>query len=191
MRRRYPGFCTKSFEMLQCRTVFPEFESSLGKTNRVHVLRVDFSVDCDSSVHTMHRAVAILFIAVAAALPVYVIRRLRLAASSNNESVSHCVAADLHVDVEHARDAITNLMEARSFSFITAGLSSEYMWWEVCASWQPTIDGLASAQAWRTRSIESETLLARSARNRVGGAGRLPVRERLPSQRLRAAPTGR
>ena len=55
--------------MLQCRTIFPGFETHAA----VRVLRSDYSVDCDSGWHTAHVFVAALFVAVAALIPVVVL----------------------------------------------------------------------------------------------------------------------
>lgn len=55
--------------MLQCRTIFPGFETHPA----VRVLRSDYSVDCDSGWHTAHVFVAALFVAVAALIPVVVL----------------------------------------------------------------------------------------------------------------------
>ena len=40
------------------------------------------------------------------------------------------MAAELGVRVEDAQEAISNLVTGRDFSFMTAGLSSQYLWWE-------------------------------------------------------------
>ena len=129
----------RAFEMLQCRVVSPGFESESGAntTKPVRVLSVDYSVDCDSALYTVHKAVAIAFVVVAAALPVlviWIVRRLTGHGHRADSIVSQRVAAELGVSVEDAHEAITNLVDARSFSFMTAGLSSQYLWWEVCCA---------------------------------------------------------
>ena len=43
------------------------------------------------------------------------------------------MAAELGVGVEDAQEAISNLVTGREFSFMTAGLSSQYLWFEAQA----------------------------------------------------------
>ena len=43
------------------------------------------------------------------------------------------MAAELGVGVEDAQEAISNLVTGREFSFMTAGLSSQYLWSEAQA----------------------------------------------------------
>ena len=43
------------------------------------------------------------------------------------------MAAELGVGVEDAQEAISNLVTGRAFSFMTAGLSSQYPWFEAQA----------------------------------------------------------
>ena len=60
----YPGFCTRAFEMLQCRTVYPAYTitaSGVTKTiDSIERLAVDFSVDCDTGLYAAHNAKAAL-----------------------------------------------------------------------------------------------------------------------------------
>ena len=124
--------------MFRCREVFPEFTTADGtQVNRANVLSVDFSVDCDSTLHAVHEFVASVFIAIAVALPAVVIWRVRglsrddgEGAESDNCMISHRVATELGVSMEGTQEAITGLCTARSFSFMTAGLASQFLWWE-------------------------------------------------------------
>ena len=43
------------------------------------------------------------------------------------------MAVELGVGVEDAQEAISNLVTGRAFSFMTAGLSSQYLWFEAQA----------------------------------------------------------
>ena len=40
------------------------------------------------------------------------------------------VSHELGVDAEHAQEAIANLVTGREFSFMTAGLAPQCLWWE-------------------------------------------------------------
>ena len=99
------------------------------------MLSVDYSVNCDHSLHTTHEVVAAVFIAVAVALPAAVLLRVRALSNdvgglASNSMISH-VAAELGVSLESAKEAITSLSNRRAFSFMTAGLASQFLWWEV------------------------------------------------------------
>ena len=100
------------------------------------MLSVDYSVNCDHSLHTTHELVAAVFIALAVALPAAVLLRVRALSNdvgglASNSMISHRVAAELGVSVESAKEAITSLSNRRAFSFMTAGLASQFLWWEV------------------------------------------------------------
>ena len=81
-----------------------------------------------------------MYLAVAVALPAAVIRRVRALSDDSSEdpkkvsiSIAYRVAAELGVGVEDAQEAISNLVTGREFSFMTAGLSSQYLWFEAQA----------------------------------------------------------
>ena len=128
----YPGFCTRAFEMLRCRTIFPGF----GNHSKVSVLHSDYSVSCDDSWHEAHVIVAYVFICVALLIPGVVIWRLHKITVKDSSSldISHHVSSALSVGVVDAQEAITNLVTARSYAFLTAGLSSRYPW---CVPYSP------------------------------------------------------
>ena len=126
----YPGFCKRAFEVLRCRRV--------GLDPDVRVLSVDYSVDCGAPEHAWHQIAAVVCLAIAVAIPVYLIRRLwphrpaTYPAGGVDDDVNLCyhVAAQLAVGVDEAREAIAHVDTVRSFSFMTGGLSARYQYWE-------------------------------------------------------------
>ena len=130
----YPTLCTRAFEMLRCTTVFPAVNGS-NNGKRIERLSVDYSVDCDDALYSVHYVAALVLLAVATALPVVVIHRVRALTDDSDApldsiSIGHRVAAELRVDPDNAQEAITHLLTGREFSFMTAGLGSQYLWWE-------------------------------------------------------------
>ena len=118
--------------MLRCHTLFP----TVVGAKRIERLSVDYSVDCDAGRYAMHRVVALVFLAVAAVLPAFVLRRVRALSTSEVGTLKHFsrvsdrAAAELGVGVEDAKEAITHLVTGREFSFMTAGLAPQCLWWE-------------------------------------------------------------
>ena len=172
--------CTRAFEMLRCTTVFPAVDGS-NHGKRIERLSVDYSVDCDDALYSAHYVAALVLLAVAAALPAVVIIRVRALSDDSDRlrdiiGISHRVAAELGVDPDNAQEAITYLLTGREFSFMTAGLGSEYLWWEAVARRRPSAslhgvrDGqressLPSARAFRTCCASSPSwALARCCR---------------------------
>ena len=129
--------------MLRCTTVFPAVNGS-NSGKRIERLSVDYSVDCDDALYSWHHAAALVLLAVAAALPLVVIRRVRALQRSGDSDrgldsigISHHVATELGVDSENAKEAVAHLLTGREFSFMTAGLRSDYLWWEAVARRRP------------------------------------------------------
>ena len=128
--------------MLRCTTVFPAVDGS-NHGKRIERLSVDYSVDCDDALYSAHYVAALVLLAVAAALPAVVIIRVRALSDDSDRlrdiiGISHRVAAELGVDPDNAQEAITHLLTGREFSFMTAGLGSEYLWWEAVARRRPS-----------------------------------------------------
>ena len=117
--------------MLQCRTIFPGFDE---EHSAIRVLRSDYSVVCDDALHQAHCVVAYGFIGIAVLLPAAVIAHLRPIATAGS-SIAHRVSTELAVSPVDAQEAITNLLTARPYSFLTAGHSSRFPWWEAVDIW--------------------------------------------------------
>ena len=127
--------------MLRCTTVFPAVNGS-NNGKRIERLSVDYSVDCDDALYSVHYVAALVLLAVATALPVVVIRRVRALQLSDDRrldsiGISRHVATELRVDPENAKEAVMHLLTGREFSFMTAGLRSDYLWWEAMARRRP------------------------------------------------------
>ena len=153
----YPTLCTRAFEMLRCTTVFPAVNGS-NNGKRIERLSVDYSVDCDDALYSVHYVAALVLLAVATALPVVVIRRVRALTDDSDApldsiSIGHRVAAELRVDPDNAQEAITHLLTGREFSFMTAGLGSQYLWWEAVARRRPRRFPRCTCAAGRQRSL--------------------------------------
>ena len=82
---RYPGLCKRAVDVLCCRQLAPGdlAESGTGLARPgIWVLRSDYSVQCYDRVHTLHSAVAAVFVVIAVLIPMAVVWKFRAAHSA-------------------------------------------------------------------------------------------------------------